>query len=154
MARGREQHIEHLLRRAAFGAVEDDVTSFAAIPFVSAVEPVAQLRTGSRRRGREDRDAGPRRRDRPRRQRLQPLTKSTMPGSAGCSGWCTASAPLQEKMALFGTTLRHRLYQVRRPYGAEDATPLLSAKTGEDGSGLVGQIELFRRFAVGNFRDC
>ena len=38
MARGREQHIEHLLRRAAFGAVEDDVTSFAAMPFVSAVE--------------------------------------------------------------------------------------------------------------------
>ena len=38
MARGREQHIEHLLRRAAFGAVEDDVTRYAAMPFVSAVE--------------------------------------------------------------------------------------------------------------------
>ena len=38
MARGREQHVEHLLRRAAFGAVEEDVTRFAAMPFVSAVE--------------------------------------------------------------------------------------------------------------------
>src|SRR6185436_14308331 len=38
MARGREEHIEHLLRRAAFGAVEDEVTQFAAMPFVSAVE--------------------------------------------------------------------------------------------------------------------
>ena len=38
MARGREQHIEHLLRRAAFGAVEEDVTRYAAIPFNAAVD--------------------------------------------------------------------------------------------------------------------
>ena len=38
MARGREQHIEHLLRRAAFGAVEEDVTRYAAMPFNAAVD--------------------------------------------------------------------------------------------------------------------
>jgi uncharacterized protein (DUF1800 family) len=30
---------------------------------------------------------------------------------------------------------------------------MLAAKPGEDPSGVVGQIELFRKFAVGNFRD-
>lgn len=38
MARGREQHIEHLLRRAAIGAAEEDVTRYAAMPYVAAVE--------------------------------------------------------------------------------------------------------------------
>ena len=38
MARGREQHIEHLLRRAAFGAVEEEVTHYAAMPFNAAVD--------------------------------------------------------------------------------------------------------------------
>ena len=55
MARGREQHIEHLLRRAAFGAVEDEVTHYAAMPFIVGRQSPAQLRTISRRRGRQDR---------------------------------------------------------------------------------------------------
>ena len=38
-------------------------------------------------------------------------------------------------------------------YGGADATRLLAAKPGEDPSGVVGQIELFREHAVGNFRD-
>src|SRR5688572_28587500 len=38
MARGREDHIEHLLRRAGFGAVEKDVVFFASMPYVAADE--------------------------------------------------------------------------------------------------------------------
>jgi hypothetical protein len=38
MARGREEYLEHLLRRAAFGAVEEEVTRYANVPYPSAVE--------------------------------------------------------------------------------------------------------------------
>ena len=38
MARRREEHIEHLLRRAGFGAVEEERGRLADMPYVAAVE--------------------------------------------------------------------------------------------------------------------
>ena len=51
MARPREEHIEHLLRRAGFGAVEEDVVRYAAMPYVAAVEsePVDLIETVAER---------------------------------------------------------------------------------------------------------
>ena len=154
MARGREQHIEHLLRRAAFGAVEDDVTRFAAMPFVSAVE-----RLISYERYPDDVDA-----------------KIGSPGYAGVTAraaggfqplaniddarqrWLFrmvhSERPLQEKMALFWHNhFATAFSKVSGTFGAAEATRMFSAKTGEIAPGVVGQLELFRQFAVGNFRD-
>jgi uncharacterized protein (DUF1800 family) len=155
MARGREQHIEHLLRRAAFGAVEADVTRYAAIPFVSAVNELLSFE-----RAPDDVDA-----------------KIGTPGFVGITARGTAGnfqpqsniddarqrwlfrmvhsqRPLQEKMALFWHNHFATAYsKISGLLGAAEATRMLAVKPTEDPNGVVGQLELFRTFAVGNFRD-
>jgi uncharacterized protein (DUF1800 family) len=63
-------------------------------------------------------------------------------------------APLQEKMALiwhhhFATAFS----KISNIIGSVDATRLMAAKPSSDPTGQRGQIELFRQFALGNFRD-
>ena len=65
-----------------------------------------------------------------------------------------AAAPLREKMALvwhhhFATAYS----KIQDAYGSIDATRLMAAKPTEDPTGHRGQIELFRDYALGNFRD-
>jgi uncharacterized protein (DUF1800 family) len=62
--------------------------------------------------------------------------------------------PLQEKMALFWHNHFATAYsKVSGTVGATDANRMFMAKTGEVASGVIGQIELFRQYALGNFRD-
>jgi uncharacterized protein (DUF1800 family) len=63
-------------------------------------------------------------------------------------------APLQEKMALiwhhhFATAVS----KIAGVYGPLDSTRLMAAKPSEDPVRQRGQIELFRQYALGNFRD-
>jgi uncharacterized protein (DUF1800 family) len=62
--------------------------------------------------------------------------------------------PLQEKMTLFWhnhfATAYSKLAGNLNPL---DATRMMAAKTSEHPGGLRGQIELFRDYALGNFRD-
>jgi uncharacterized protein (DUF1800 family) len=65
-----------------------------------------------------------------------------------------AAAPLREKMALiwhhhFATAWS----KIRDEYGPADATRLMAAKPAEDPARQRGQVELFRDYALGNFRD-
>jgi len=154
MARGREEHIEHLLRRAAFGAVEDEVTRYAAMPFVSAVE---RLLTFDRSPDDVDskigapgyvgvtaRAAGS----------FQPLTNIDDARQRWLFRMVHSEHPLQEKMALFWHNHFATAYsKINGTFGSTEATRMLAAKPGEDPNGVVGQIEVFRKFAVGNFRD-
>jgi len=63
-------------------------------------------------------------------------------------------APLQEKMTLFW---HHHFAtaqsKISGTIGGPDATRLMAAKPSEDSTGLKGQIELFREYALGNFRQ-
>ena len=62
--------------------------------------------------------------------------------------------PLQEKMALFWHNHFATAYsKVAGAFGAAEATRLFAAKPTEDPNAVVGQLELFRKYAVGNFRD-
>jgi uncharacterized protein (DUF1800 family) len=62
--------------------------------------------------------------------------------------------PLQEKMTLFWHNHFATAYsKVAGTYGATEGTRYMAAKPSEDPNGVKGQIELFREFAVGNFRD-
>ena len=62
--------------------------------------------------------------------------------------------PLQEKMALFWHNHFATAYsKVAGAFGAAEATRLFAAKPTEDSNAVVGQLELFRKYAVGNFRD-
>ncbi len=143
MARGREQNFEHLLRRAAFGATEEDVVRFAAMPVVSAVERLlsferfpddvdAKIGTPGHV-GVTARAAGG----------FQPLANIDDARQRWLFRMVHGERPLQEKMALFWHNHFATAYsKVAGTFGAADGTRLLS-----------DQIELFREFAVGNFRD-
>ena len=154
MARGREQHIEHLLRRAAFGAVEEDVTRYAAMPFNAAVDRLLSFerfpddvdaKIGAPGYvGVTARAAGG----------FQPRPTSTTRGSDGCSGWCTVSARCRRRWRSSGTTTSPPPIR-RSPARSAQPRPraCFAAKPTEDPNAVVGQLELFRKFAVGNFRD-
>ena len=154
MARGREQHIEHLLRRAAFGAAEEDVTRYAAMPYVAAVERLLGFervpddvddqigRPGYV--GVTARAAGG----------FQPLTNIDDTRQRWLFRMVHSQRPLQEKMALFWHNHFATAYsKVSGTVGGADATRMFAAKSGEVASGVIGQLELFRQYALGNFRD-
>ena len=154
MARGREEHIEHLLRRAAFGAAEDEVAEFAAMPYVSAVERLLSFerypddvdsKIGSPGHvGVTARAAGG----------FQPSTNIDDARQRWMFRMVHSARPLQEKMALFWHNHFATAYsKVAGAFGAAEGTRLMAAKPREDPNNVTGQIELFRQFAVGNFRD-
>jgi uncharacterized protein (DUF1800 family) len=154
MARGREQHIEHLLRRAGFGATEEEVERYAQMPYVSAVERLIDFD-----RVDDDVDA-----------------RIGQPGMAGVTARASGGfqpntniddarqrwlfrmvhsrRPLQEKMALFWHNHFATAYlKIAGAFNGAEATRMMAAKPAEDPSGVVGQLELFRQHALGNFRD-
>ena len=154
MARQREQHIEHLLRRAAFGAVEEDVVRFADMPYVSAVERLLAY-------DRIDDDVD---------------SKISQPGYVGVTAraaggfqprtniddarqrWLFrmvhSQRPLQEKMTVFWHNhFATAFSKISGMTNAVEATRMMAAKPTEDPNGVVGQMELFRQYALGNFRD-
>jgi uncharacterized protein (DUF1800 family) len=62
--------------------------------------------------------------------------------------------PLQEKMTLFWHNhFATAFSKISGTITASDAARVLASKPGDDGANVEGQIELFRRMAVGNFRD-
>ena len=62
--------------------------------------------------------------------------------------------PLQEKMTLFWHNhFATAFSKISGTITASDAARVMASKPGDDGANVEGQIELFRRMAVGNFRD-
>jgi len=63
-------------------------------------------------------------------------------------------APLQEKMTLFWHHHFATAYsKINGTVGAVDATRMMATKKKDDSTGMRGQIELLRDYALGNFRD-
>jgi uncharacterized protein (DUF1800 family) len=63
-------------------------------------------------------------------------------------------APLQEKMTLFWHHHFATAYsKINGTIGATDATRLMATKQKDDTTGMRGQIELLRDYALGNFRE-
>ena len=154
MARQRDEHFEHLLRRAGFGALEDEVERYSNIPYVSAVE-----RLVSYDRVTDDVDS----------HIGQPGYLGVTARAAGGFSPRTniddarqrwlfrmvhSQRPLQEKMTLFWHNHFATAYsKINGIYGSAEATRMMVAKPGEDPDGVVGQIETIRKFALGNFRE-
>ena len=65
-----------------------------------------------------------------------------------------SARPLQEKMALFWHNhFATGFSKIAGQIGPDAASRALGAKASEDANGLRGQYELFREYALGNFRD-
>jgi uncharacterized protein (DUF1800 family) len=155
---GREQEIDHLYRRAGFGASQEEVEAYTSASFASYSASVARLLSYSEIPDDVDSFIG--------RPGYVGVTARSGAGGQPANNILDArqrwlfrmvhtKRPLEEKMALFW----HNHFATAYSKVANDigdggfATRMLAAKPDEVGSRTKGQIELFREYALGNFRD-
>jgi uncharacterized protein (DUF1800 family) len=155
MVSGREQDIEHLFRRAGFGASRREVADFARLGFAGFSAAAAHLLDYKRLPDDVDSLIG-------------------APGYAGITApggfapnvnigharqrWLFrmihSRRPLQEKMALFWHNhFATAAAKVVGEVGPTEGARVFTAKPAEDPGGAKGQLELLREYALGNFRD-
>jgi uncharacterized protein (DUF1800 family) len=151
MARG-QPHTEHLLRRAGFGATAEDYVLFDSMSSSQAVDYLVEF---ERQPDDVDEKIG-----------QTPYVGVTTRGGAFAPATNIEDArqrwlfrmvhtrrPLQEKMALFWHNHFATAYsKVAGAVGAIQGTKMFSLKRGEL-PGPAGQLDLFRTFALGNFRE-
>ena len=148
-----EHVIEHLLRRAGFGASDDEIDDYLELGSGDGRPPAARLRERARRRRCADRAARLRRRS-PRAASSSRAPSSTTRGSAGCSAWSTPQRPLQEKMTLFWHNhFATALHEDRRRAWRRRRRAVHGREAVRGSQQVKGQIELLREYALGNFRD-
>jgi uncharacterized protein (DUF1800 family) len=147
-----DQQLQHLLRRAGFGASSDDLVTFSELSHSAAVDRLINFE-----RIPDDVDA-----------------KIGQPGYVGTASngpfspnkvvndarqrWLFrmvhSNRPLQEKMSLFWHNYFATGYtKISGSVQGENATRLMAAKASEDPAHQNGQIELFRNSGFGNFSD-
>src|SRR5262245_46527055 len=145
-----DSHVEHLLRRAGFGARPDELDTYRHLSFTGSVTRLIEFE-----RIPDDVD-----------------DKIGQPGYVLTSGgliprsniaqarqrWLFrmihSERPLQEKMTLFWHNHFATGYtKLAGIVGAAEAARYMAAKASEDPGGVRGQIEMLRDNALGNFRD-
>jgi uncharacterized protein (DUF1800 family) len=146
------QSIEHLLRRAGFGASADDLATFAPLSYSQAVDRLVDYDSipdavddhigqagyvGTTSRG-----------------AFSPSTVADDARQRWLFRMVHSTRPLQEKMTLFW----HNYFatgfsKISAAVKSQNATRLMAAKVSEDPQRQQGQIELFRDHALGNVRD-
>ena len=151
-----DPRVQHLLRRAGFGASAAEAATFSERGFNAALNELIEYQRA-------------------------PDAVDTLIGQAGYAA-VTPSAgtmepfspaksindarqrwlfrmvhtrrPLQEKMALFWHQHFATAYsKIANAVGGEGATQMMAAKRSEHPAGLWSQLELFRDYALPNFRD-
>ena len=153
--RPREPELEHLLRRAGFGASEEEVSEYTRLGLLGFTSALGHLLNHEAAPDDVDDYIG-------------------RPGYVGVTargGFAPAAVindarqrwlfrmvhtrrPLQEKMTLFWHNHFATAYsKIAGEAGAVEATRMLAAKPSEDPGGVKGQLELLREHALGNFRD-
>ena len=152
MARSSDRYVEHLLRRAGFGARPDELDFYSGVSISDAVDAVVNY------------------------ERIP----DTVDANIGKSGYVNVTTrgpflpqsnivdsrqrwlfrmihsnrPLQEKMTLFWHNHFATGYtKIAGLFGATEATRYMAAKPTEDPGRVRGQIEMLRDNALGNFRD-
>ncbi len=145
--------IAHLLRRAAFSGSADDIANFSAFGYTGAVDALLNY---------SDTDA----------DNIDSFIRT--PGYIGVIAtreftpdivigdarqrWLFrmvhSPAPLREKMALFWHNHFATGYsKIAGVVGTNDGARLMDARATTDAGGQQGQVELFRKMAVGKFSD-
>ena len=152
MARRREQQIEHLLRRAGFGASQAQVDAYADMGFRTAVADFVEYQ--------EYEDDVDELIGRPgfvgvtARGAFLPAENIIDARQRWLFRMVHSRRPLQEKMALFWHNHFATAYtKINGALNGLEATRMLAAKKSENPGGIPGQLELFREHALGNFRD-
>ncbi|MEP6914848.1 MAG: DUF1800 domain-containing protein [Acidobacteriota bacterium] len=144
--------IEHLLRRAGFGASDGEIARYSDIGFAGSVSRLVFYR------GEPDDVDGQIGKAGyvavTARGEFLPRTNITDARQRWLFRMIHTQRPLQEKMALFWHNHFATAYsKIAGAFGAEEGARYMAAKPEEDPNGVKGQIELFREFALGNFRE-
>jgi uncharacterized protein (DUF1800 family) len=155
MQTGREQDLEHLFRRAGFGASQQETAEFARLGFLSFSTAAARLLDYSRIPDDVDERIGaPGYAGITAQGAFQPSTTIAHARQRWLFRMIHSRRPLQEKMALFWHNHFATAYsKIAGEVGAAEATRMLAAKPSEDPGQVKGQLELLREHALGNFRD-
>jgi uncharacterized protein (DUF1800 family) len=144
--------VEHLLRRAGFGASPAERTRFARYPYSLAV--LALTGFNSAKTDIDSRVGTPGYAGITTRGSFRPNTVINDSRQRWLFRMVHSPAPLQEKMALFWHHHFATAYtKVAGIIGGADAARAMAAKPSEDPARAKGQIELFRDMALGNFRE-
>src|SRR5690242_11200922 len=145
-----DPHVEHLLRRAGFGARPDELDTYRQESFNGAV-----MRLIDYERIPDDVDskigkagyvltAG----------ELNPRANIAQARQRWVFRMVHSDRPLQEKMTLFWHNHFATGYtKIAGLVGAAEGARYLAAKASEDPGKVRGQIEMLRENALGNFRD-
>jgi uncharacterized protein (DUF1800 family) len=144
------------LRRAGFGATSAEAATFSQRGFASTLEALLDLQ-----RTPDDVDAligqAGYAAVTPSAGTMEPFSPATSINDAR-QRWLFrmvhARRPLQEKMALFWHQHFATAYsKIANAVGGASATQMMASKASEHPAGLRGQIELFRDYALPNYRD-
>jgi uncharacterized protein (DUF1800 family) len=151
MAR-RDLLIEHLLRRIGFGARPGEVEQYADLGYALTLDRLINyesLLDGADALIRQPGHVGI-----TTTGAFVPSTNIAHARQRWLFRMVHSERPLEEKMTLFWHNhFATAFSKVNGSIGATDATRAMAAKPTDDASKVRGQIELFRDFAVGNFRD-
>ncbi len=144
--------IEHLLRRAGFGASATEIQTYSDLGYATALDRLINYEHVF-----DNVDdligqpgyvgmtiVGP----------FTPATNIAHARQRWLFRMVHTPRPLQEKMTLFWHNhFATAFSKIAGTITASDAARVMASKPGDDGANVEGQIELFRRMAVGNFRD-
>jgi uncharacterized protein (DUF1800 family) len=147
-----DPQIEHLLRRAGFGARSDEVERLGRYSVAQAVESLLDYESVPDDVDEHIGEAG--------------YSGMTSPGGFAPGARITDSRqrwlfrmvhtnrPLQEKMTLFWSNhFATGFTKINGLVGATEGARYMAAKASEDPGGVRGQVEMLRDFALGNFQD-
>src|SRR5450759_2522046 len=152
MARTSDRRIEHLLRRAGFGARPDELDTYGAMTIPQAVDALVNYD-----RVTDDVDTfigKPGYVNTTIRGQFAPQSNIVDSRQRWLFRMVHSDRPLQEKMTLFWHNHFATGYnKIAGALGATEGARYLAAKPSEDPGGVRGQIEMLRDNALGNFRD-
>src|SRR5436309_3910366 len=147
-----DPQIEHLLRRAGFGARPDELDTYGSMSVPQAVDALLNYE-----RVADDVDAKigqPGYVGITTRGQFSPNSNITDSRQRWLFRMVHTDRPLQEKMTLFWHNHFATGYnKIAGALGATEGARYMAAKSSEDAGRVRGQIEMLRDNALGNFRD-
>src|SRR5437016_1707534 len=148
-----EHLIEHLLRRAGFGASQDEVDEYTDLGFSESVSRLVDYESIPDNVDSLIGKPGYVLITAPGRA-FAPVSNITDSRQRWLFRMVHSQRPLQEKMTLFWHNHFATAYsKLSGSLTNEEGARYLAAKSEEDPNAIKGQIELFRDNALGNFRD-
>src|SRR3989441_5967065 len=152
MAPTSERQLEHLLRRAGFGARTDELDLYGQMSVDEIVDSLVEFQFLT-----DDVDSKigkPGHVGTTTRGIFSPNSNITDARQRWLFRMVHSDRPLQEKMTLFWHNHFATGYtKIAGTFGATEGTRYMAAKASEDPGKVRGQIELFRDMALGNFRN-